>query len=182
VQTSIVISDGIQPVGGGIGPALEARDVLAVLQGKSALSVVLRNRACTLAGALLEFGGACDRGQGESLALRTLNDGRAWAKFQRICEAQGGMRVPPVAKHQCPLVSPVSGVVVGIDNRKIARLAKLAGAPESKAAGVYLTGHLGTRISAGAPLCILHADTPGELHYALDYAAANPDIIEVTPE
>ncbi|WP_433994102.1 hypothetical protein [Afipia felis] len=92
------------------------------------------------------------------------------------------MRVPPVAKHQYPLVSPGSGLVAGIDNRKIARLAKLAGAPESKAAGVYLTTHLGTRVSAGEPLCILHAETPGALHYALDYAAANPDIIEVTAE
>jgi thymidine phosphorylase len=180
VRTSIVVSDGTEPVGEGIGPALEARDVLAVLQGNPGSSLVLRDRACTLAGALLELGAACDAGQGTSLALRTLNEGRAWAKFQRICEAQGGMRLPPVAKHQQPLISSASGTVASIDNRKIARLAKLAGAPESKAAGVYLTTHVGKRISAGEPLCILHADTPEELHYALDYAAANPDMIEVS--
>jgi thymidine phosphorylase len=57
--------------------------------------------------------------------------------------------------------------------------AKLAGAPESKAAGVHLAVQVGARVSAGAPLCTVHAETPGELHYALDYAAANPDIIEV---
>jgi thymidine phosphorylase len=179
VQTSIIVSDGAQPVGKGIGPALEARDVLTVLQGKVDASIVLRDRACTLAGALLELGGVCQEGNGISLARRTLDDGRAWAKFQRICEAQGGMRIPPVAKQQHPLVSPGAGVVTNIDNRRIARLAKLAGAPESKAAGVVLDAHLGSRVSAGAPLCILHAETPGELHYALDYAAANPDIIEV---
>lgn len=182
VQTSIIVSDGTEPVGEGIGPALEARDVLAVLQGKADSSPVLRDRACTLAGALLELGGVCETGRGPALALVTLNDGRAWAKFQRICEAQGGMRVPPVAKHQYPLVSPVSGVVAGIDNRRIARLAKLAGAPESKAAGVYLAAHVGTRVSTGELLCTLHAETPGELNYALDYAAANPDIIEVVAE
>jgi len=182
VRTSIIVSDGTEPVGKGIGPALEARDVLAVLQAKPDSSLVLRDRACTLAGALLELGGVCVTGRGQSLALATLNDGRAWAKFQRICEAQGGMRVPPVARHQHPLVSPVSGVVAGIDNRRIARLAKLAGAPESKAAGVYLTAHVGTRVSAGESLCTLHAETPGELNYALDYAAANPGIIEVVAE
>jgi thymidine phosphorylase len=182
LQTTIVVSDGTQPVGEGIGPALEARDVLAVLQGKPDSSLVLRDRACALAGALLELGGISGAGHGQSLAMAALNDGRAWTKFQHICEAQGGMRVPPVAKHQYPLVSSVSGLVASIDNRRIARLAKLAGAPESKAAGVYLTAHVGARVSAGQPVCTLHAETPGELHYALDYAAANPGIIEVTAE
>lgn len=179
VRVTIVISDGAQPVGSGIGPALEAQEVLAALQGTPGGSAVLRDRACTLAGALLELGGACAEGRGKSLAWQTLEDGRAWAKFQRICEAQGGMRVPPVAKQQHPLVSPITGVVKAIDNRKIARLAKLAGAPESKAAGVHLAVQLGMHVSAGAPLCIVHADTPGELHYALDYAAANPNFIEI---
>jgi thymidine phosphorylase len=179
LQAAMIVSDGTQPVGAGIGPALEARDVIAALRGAPDASDVLRDRACTLAGALLEVGGACAEGLGKSLARQTLEDGRAWTKFQRICEAQGGMRVPPVAKQQHPLVSPLSGVVTAIDNRKIARLAKLAGAPESKAAGVHLAVQVGARVSAGAPLCTVHAETPGELHYALDYAAANPDIIEV---
>lgn len=180
VQATVVLSDGAQPVGSGIGPALEARDVVAALQGTPHASADLRDRACTLAGALLELGRACAEGRGKALARQTLEDGRAWAKFQRICEAQGGMRVPPVAKQQYPLVSPLFGVVTAIDNRKIARLAKLAGAPESKAAGVHLAVQLSDSVSAGAPLCTVHADTPGELRYALDYAAANPDIIEVT--
>jgi thymidine phosphorylase len=182
LETSILVSDGTQPVGAGIGPALEARDVLEVLQRKPGSSAALRDRACALAGALLELGGACEKGVGSSLARQTLEDGRAWTKFQRICEEQGGMRVPPVAKQQYPLVSPVSGVVVAIDNRRIARLAKLAGAPESKAAGVYLTTQLGAHVASGEPLCIVHAQSPGELHYALDYAAANPDIIAVAAE
>lgn len=179
VHATMIVSDGMQPVGSGMGPALEARDVMAVLQGIPEASAELRDRACTLAGALLELGGACAEGLGKALALQTLEDGRAWAKFQRICEAQGGMRVPPIARQQHPLVSPLAGVVTAIDNRRIARLAKLAGAPESKAAGVHLAVQLGTHVSAGAPLCTVHADTLGELHYALDYAAANPDIIEV---
>lgn len=181
LRTSIVLSNGIQPVGAGIGPALEARDVLALLQSKPGSSEALLDRACALAGALLELGGIGPHGSGATLALQTVQNGCAWSKFQRICEAQGGMRDPPIAKQQHPLVSPISGVVRSVDNRKIARLAKLAGAPESKAAGVELNVMLGVRIVVGQPLCVVHAETPGELSYALDYAAANADIFEITP-
>jgi thymidine phosphorylase len=55
----------------------------------------------------------------------------------------------------------------------------LAGAPEDKAAGVDLHVKLGDRISSGQPLCTVHADAPGELAYAFDYASANPDIIAI---
>jgi thymidine phosphorylase len=182
IKTKILISDGIQPVGAGIGPALEAHDVLSVLQGLPERSVALQDRACALAGSLLELGGVCGEGRGQVLALQTIINGRAWAKFQRICEAQGGMRRPTVAKQQHPLVAPFAGVIEAIDNRKVSRLAKLAGAPESKAAGVYLSTQLGSRVAAGAPLCIVHAESQGELHYALDYAATNPDIFGVVAE
>jgi thymidine phosphorylase len=155
---------------------------LSVLQGRPGASKALKERACALAGALLELGGVAAVGEGVRLARQTVNDGRAWKKFQRICEAQGGMRVPPVATQQHPLTAPNAGTVVSIDNRRIARLAKLAGAPEAKAAGIDLHVQLGDRIEAGQPVCVVHADTPGELHYALDYAAANLDIIGISSE
>ena len=177
ITARVMIGDGRQPIGRGIGPALEARDVLAVLQGAADAPHALRARAVTLAGALLELGGAAR--DGVALAAETLASGRAWAKFQRICEAQGGMRVPPVAPHQHPLQAPRSGWVTAIDNRRVAKLAKLAGAPDDKAAGVALHVTLGDRVVAGAPLCTLHAESPGELAYALDYAAANPGIIAI---
>jgi len=182
LATTVVLSDGTQPVGRGIGPALEARDVLAVLQNRPGAPADLKLKACALAGALLELGGAAAQGQGASLAVRTVEDGRAWAKFQRICLAQGGMRTPPIAGQQQPLLASRAGCVRSIDNRRIAKLAKLAGAPEAKAAGVELHVRAGQHVDVGQPLCTLHAETPGELHYALDYAASNPDIIGIDPE
>jgi thymidine phosphorylase len=179
LATMVIVSDGLQPVGRGIGPALEARDVLAVLQRTAHAPQDLKLRACTLAGALLELGGKAPRGQGAAVAAQTIDDGRAWAKFQRICEAQGGMRTPPVSRHQRPLLAQASGRVGVIDNRKIAKLAKLAGAPDTKAAGVELHVRLGDEVRAGEPLCTLHADTVGELNYALDYAASAGGIIGV---
>lgn len=182
LETRVIITDGTQPVGRGIGPALEARDVLSVLQGKIDAPDDLRARACRLAGVLLELGGRAANGAGESMALATLADGRAWTKFQRICEAQGGMRIPAAAKHRYSLLAARSGRIVRMDNRKLARLAKLAGAPNAKAAGLELHVKLDQAVGSGDPIGTVHAESRGELEYALDYADAHPDLLEIIPE
>jgi thymidine phosphorylase len=179
MRVAVNVGDGEQPIGRGIGPALEANSVLAVLQGAREAPQDLRARALALAGTLLEFAGIAPQGRGQGLAAQALDDGRAWAKFQRICEAQGGMRTPPASKHRHPLLAERPGRIAAIDNRKIAKLAKLAGAPEAKAAGIELNVRLGSVVSAGEPLCTVHAEAPGELAYALDYAAANAGIIRI---
>ena len=173
-------TDGSQPVGRGVGPALEAMDVLAVLQNTSDAPQDLRTRACQLAGAALELAGAVSEGTGVKTAESVLKDGRAWAKFQRICEAQGGIRNPPKARLQHSITAVSAGSIVRINNRKIAKLAKLAGAPDVKAAGLQIHVKLGSKVKTGAPILTVHADTTGELAYALDYARLNPDIVEIS--
>lgn len=179
LQVRCLLTDGAQPVGRGIGPALEARDVLAVLQGDPRAPPDLRRRACQLAGAALDLAGHTPAGGGEALANQVLADGRAWAKFQRICEAQGGLRTPPSATLSAPLLAVRSGRLVQINNRTLARLAKLAGAPDAKAAGLELHVRLGDEIEAGEPLVTIHAEAAGELAYALEFAAANPDYMSL---
>jgi len=179
LRTKVVRTDGSQPVGRGIGPALEARDVLSVLQCKPDAPDDLRDKAIALAGALVELAGTAPAGQGNAMAAQVLDAGHAWNKFQRICEAQGGMRVPPTSQHQRPVLAERGGRVRSIDNRRIARLAKLAGAPDDKAAGIDLHVAIGDQVAPGQPLCTVHADAPGELAYAFDYAAANRDILVI---
>jgi thymidine phosphorylase len=179
IETRVVMTDGRQPVGRGIGPALEARDVLAVLQGAPDAPRDLRERAVALAGALLELAGSAADGTGGTIAEKVLEDGSAWQKFQRICEAQGGMRTPPVAPHCRPVVATQAGRVSTIDNRRLARVAKLAGAPDAKAAGVEIHVRLGDDVGAREPLYTVHAEAPGELAYSLEYVAANEDIIRL---
>lgn len=178
LHVKTVISDGLQPVGDGIGPALEARDVLAVLECDRSAPSELRQRGLDLAAAILEMGGACPPGQGRKLATAILDDGRAMAKFVAICEAQGGFRRPPTASFQHVISCELAGRVSGIDNRRLARLAKLAGAPRSPAAGVELHVNIGDAIEAGQPLVTLHGESLGELEYALDYYLMNTDLIE----
>ena len=176
----MVITDGSQPVGRGIGPALEAREVLEVLKNEPNAPNDLRGRALLLAGTLLEMGGKAASGEGRALAETTLSNGQAIAKFERICEAQGGMRKLPTSMHRHTIVTHQAGRIVAVDNRRLSKVAKLAGAPDSKAAGVELHVALGDEVDRSQPLYTVHAETPGELAYALTYAKANDDIYRVT--
>lgn len=172
-----VLTDGAQPVGRGVGPALEARDVLAVLGNEPGAPEDLRARAVLLAGHLLELAERVPMGSGEALARQVLDDGRAGRRFEAICEAQGGMRTPPVAPFTRPVTARTGGRVSAIDNRRLARVARLAGAPRDAAAGLLLHVRLGDRVDAGAPLYTIHAESRGELAYALAYARTRPGIV-----
>jgi thymidine phosphorylase len=179
IKARALMSDGRQPVGRGIGPALEARDVLAVLRNERHAPVALRARAVQVASAVLELGGAAAEGAGTALAEATLQSGEAWRKFQAICKAQGGMREPPRAAYTHVVTADRRGRVTVIDNRRLARVAKLAGAPDDKAAGVEMRVSLDDMVDRGEPLFTLHAESPGEIAYALNYAASRSDIILV---
>ena len=169
--------DGTQPVGRGIGPALEARDVLAVLRRESTAPRDLRERALVLAGRVIDAGRGLAAGGGINIARQLLDSGQALQKLEAICEAQGGMHAPPVAQYTHVMEAAHDGIVSSIDNRRLARVAKLAGAPAAKAAGLEILVRLGDRVVAGQPLFSLQAEAPGELEYALAFAAANHDIV-----
>lgn len=179
LEATCVISDGSQPVGRSIGPALEMMDVLSVLRKESSAPADLRERAIRLAGAVLEVGEAAAAGEGLRLATQVLDDGRAYRKFEAICRAQGRFSEPPLAHLQCTVTATESGHLVKIDNRKVAQAAKLAGAPDSPAAGLRLHARVGGIIVQGQPLMTMHADTEAELAYALDYASSNSRMFKV---
>lgn len=180
LSVRIVHSDGTQPVGRGIGPALEARDVVSVLRGEPSAPPDLRERSLALAGVLLEHLDAAPRGGGSARAAAILDGGAAWRKFTAICEAQGGLREPPLAAHARPWAAERAGTVTAIDNRRLARAAKLAGAPREPAAGIDLHVHVGARVSQGEPLFTMHAQSAGELDYALEYASTNSGLIGIS--
>ncbi|HKJ72715.1 MAG TPA: thymidine phosphorylase, partial [Alphaproteobacteria bacterium] len=176
-----IVTDGTQPVGRGIGPALEAREVLAVLQNRPDASQDLKHRAVLLASNLIELATELELGQATEVANSLLEDGRAWQKFQAICEAQGGMREPPVAPYTRPIEASEAGRVGMIDNRLLARIAKLAGAPSDRAAGVELHKKVGERVQTGEPLFTIHAESPGELHYAFNFAKTHSHVMTIEP-
>ncbi|SFU99124.1 thymidine phosphorylase family protein [Pseudoduganella namucuonensis] len=179
LKLAVQLTDGAQPVGRGIGPALEARDVLAVLRGEPGAPDDLRRRALLLAGGVLELAGRAAPGAGLALAAATLAGGAAWTKFQAICAAQGGMREPPRARYTRAVCAAHAGTVVAVDNRVLARVARLAGAPGAPAAGLEFHAPLGTPVAVGQPLLTLHAESPGELAYALAYAESQDNLVTI---
>ena len=179
LSLSVLRTDGRQPVGYGIGPALEARDVLAVLRGDANAPPDLRERALDLAAALLDLAPGAAPGRARSAAVTLLDSGAALRKFLAICAAQGGFTEPTVAAHTRAVLAIGSGQLREVDNRRLAKIAKLAGAPVSITAGIDCRVRIGDRIRAGEPLFHVHAQTPGELEYALTYAARHPDIFVI---
>jgi thymidine phosphorylase len=179
LEVRVLATDGSRPVGQGIGPALEAWDVLSVLQGEADAPPDLRGHAVLLAGQLVEMSGRAAEGEGAVLADAVLADGRAWRKFQAICAAQGGLREPPRAGFTQTVEAPCAGRVTAVDNRLLSRVAKLAGAPKAKAAGLLLHTNVGSHVAAAQPLFSIHAETPGELAYALSYVQTHPGIFSI---
>ena len=169
LQVQTLITDGAQPVGVGIGPALEALDVLAVLRNDPYAPEDLKRRSLSLTAKLLEMTGQYPDGEGLLQATHLLESGKAFEKFVSICRAQGALKEPMRAQFRYDWLSDQAGRVEKIDNRLLARLAKLAGAPKSPGAGIHFYAPLGAAISKRDLLLSLYADTAGELEYAKEF-------------
>jgi thymidine phosphorylase len=167
IHLEVVISDGSQPVGRGIGPALEARDVMQVLESHPDAPSDLRQKSLRLAGRILEFDPDVRGGQGYGIARDILEDGRALRKMQDIIQAQGNTTDiyagAPLTKDIC---ADQSGVVTAIDNFQLARIARLAGAPLDRQSGVDLLKKLGETVKEGEPLYRIHAEFPADFSFA----------------
>jgi thymidine phosphorylase len=179
VTIKMLYTNGIQPIGRGIGPALEARDVLEVLQRTTTAPQDLRDRALTIAGHILEFSPQIKEGTGKLVATEILDSGRAWKKFQAICAAQGGMREPKIAKYKEIVSASSTGQITAFNNREIAKIATLAGAPNDPAAGIDLHVSLSDSVRKGQPLFTIHAESKGGLDYALSVLTQINDLITI---
>lgn len=167
VHLEVVITDGRQPVGRGIGPVLEARDVLQVLENDPDAPADLRQKSLHLAGRILEFDPDVRGGFGYAIARDILESGRALEKLQAIIAAQGAREA---SLEPGPLSFEVmareDGIVTAIDNYRLGRIARLAGAPMGKGAGVDLLAKVGERVRAGDPLYRVHAEVKADFEFA----------------
>lgn len=172
LQIHVMISDGSTPVGNGIGPAIEAADILRVLRNEPDAPCQLKEKACCMANILFKMVHA------KHDAYQILESGQAWDKFQEICNAQGGpVRAIPIASFQHTLHAQQAKRITVIRNGDIVAIAKLAGAPLHPEAGVYLHVHVGDTVKKGAPLITIHARTEDNLKRALSYAIRMPDAV-----
>lgn len=167
IYLEVIITDGSEPVGNGIGPVLEARDVMQVLHNDPIAPADLRQKALRLAGRILEFDPDVRGGYGYNIARDILESGRALAKLNAIIDAQGRQMQPPMpGPLQFEVCADQEGFVTAIDNYHIAKLARVAGAPLSKGAGVDLLHKLGSEVARGEPLYRVHAEFNAGFEFA----------------
>jgi thymidine phosphorylase len=172
INVEVVNTDGRQPIGRGIGPVLEARDVMAVLGNEPGAPADLREKSLRLAAHLLEYDPQLRGGAGYARAKEMLDSGAALKTMERIIDAQG----PSVCRSDlgaltAEVLATDDGVIASIDCLRINRLARTAGAPIDKGAGIDLFKKIGDRVEKGEPLYRIHAYDQSE--YDLAVAGAN---------
>ncbi|MDD5254000.1 MAG: thymidine phosphorylase [Candidatus Nanoarchaeia archaeon] len=164
MKVRVVITDGSQPVGNGIGPVLEAIDVLQVLRGHGPKD--LREKSIFLATELLDLAGVK---KAKSKVLYSLASGRAYAKMKEIIKVQGkNLHRLKVGKYYKTIISTRSGRVHSIDNERISKLARILGCPEDKGAGLYLNVKKGFNVKRNQALFTMYAESRKKLDYALE--------------
>jgi thymidine phosphorylase len=174
LELEVIITDGLQPIGRGIGPVLEARDVMQVLENDPGQPRDLREKALQLAGRILEFDPDIRGGQGYALARDILDSGRALEKMRAIIHGQGEpASIATLGRHRATIDAPAAGRVAAIDNQQMARIARMAGAPMDKGAGVDLLKKVGEEVTRGEPLYAIHAEFDGDFAFATELAAGN---------
>jgi len=176
----ILLTDGSQPIGNGIGPVLEAKDVIKVLTNDPEAPMDLREKSLYLAGELLELTGKSIPGQGRSIAQQILASGNALDKFETIRTLQGRHELPSLGSHTQDVLAETNGKVHTIDNRIISRVAQLAGAPHNPGAGVYLAKHLNDPVDKGKLLLRVYAESEESLTFAVRYWIENSNAIAIS--
>ncbi|MBN1540264.1 MAG: thymidine phosphorylase [Candidatus Thermoplasmatota archaeon] len=184
MRSEVEITFGDEPIGNGIGPNLEARDVLQVLMGRSEAPEDLREKAVRIAGKLIDlfgrerFGSDHRPGDGEEIAGETLVSGKALAKFQQIIAAQGGDPeiTPDMLKPSPTMIdirAPREGSITDFDNRVLKKVARLAGAPMNAGSGIDLYKRSGSQVSRGELILNIHCGSEEKRSMVQEYISHN---------
>lgn len=161
------LTDGRAPIGNGIGPALEARDVMSVLRNDADAPADLRAKSLEFAAAILCFDPGMPMSEAPIRVRELLDSGAAYETMQRMITAQGP---PPehvdIGTHTVTIAADEDGTIDFIDCFALSGIARAAGAPVDKGAGLDLFARPGETVAAGAPLYRVHTRTEAGLDAA----------------
>ena len=172
VECAITYAD--QPIGMAVGPKLEARECISILEGERHPASVVE-KACECAGIILEMAGISN---GFNRAKEILDSGEAHRKFMEIVVAQNGRPdlkssdLEP-GKYSYELRATSAGFIHSVHNKEVVYIAKTAGAPADKGAGLLIMKKKGQRVEAGEVLMTIYADSEAKLRRAQDAAISN---------
>ncbi|MBO8182097.1 MAG: AMP phosphorylase [Archaeoglobus sp.] len=174
------LSYGGQPVGRAIGPALEAREALETLEKRKGSSSLIE-KSLGLAGILLEMAGRSKNGYEDAKEIFT--SGKAMEKMKEIIEAQGGeifsYKDVPVGDKTYTLEAKKEGAIEAVYNKTLVKIARAAGAPKDKGAGVYIHKKRGEVVKEGDKILTIYAEKEWKLENAIDIALQEP-AVEIT--
>jgi len=182
IKARIVLTNGEVPCGKSFGAALEAKAALEILEGKYFDN--LAEKACEIAGKLFDLVGKTKEGEGYNLARETIKSGKALEKFKEIIKAQDGnifcSEDVPIAKNKHIIINKSLGKIVDMDVALLTKIARLAGAPFDKEAGLILFCETGDELKVGDPIFEIYANNPDKLDQAIEFANANlKDLIQI---
>jgi len=170
IKIRVILTNGEEPIGNGIGPALEARDILWLLKRDPRRPLDLERKSVMMSVKILQMAGIKNA---KKRVKEILDSGLAYKKMQEIIKAQGGNpNINPdkikLGDYSYTFKSPSSGRITDIQNFTINKIARIAGAPIDKRAGIYFYNkHEGMKIKKGEPLMTIYAENSVRLHYAL---------------
>jgi len=181
IRVECAMTFGGSPIGRTIGPALEVQEAFTVLENKGGPNS-LREKSLSLAGILLEMGGVAGRGEGYRAAEDILTSGRALKKLLEIIEAQGGdpsvkSENIQIGENYEDILAPSSGYIVAFFNKRLVELARMAGAPSEKKAGVKIHKKMGERVKKGEPLMTVYSSSGRQLESAVKDAKRQMPIV-----
>jgi thymidine phosphorylase len=168
MSVEVISTDGRQPIGSGIGPVLEAQDVMAVLARDPAAPADLREKSLRLAAHLLEYDPQLRGGAGYMRARELLDSGAALKQMEKIIDAQGPSTCrTDLGPLTADIPAPKDGIIEAIDCLRLNRLARTAGAPIDKGAGIRVFKRIGDRVEKGEPLYRIYAFDQPEYDLAI---------------
>jgi len=173
----VVLTRGDEPIGNGIGPSMEMRDIIKVLSKEKSRPMDLEKKSLFLAGQIFEMTGKARKGEGTELARQILDCGKAFAKFKQIVTAQkGNLNRLKFAKFKKDIFMKKNSKIKEIDNKKITLLARIAGCPMDKSAGLYLYKHVGDKLEKGEKVITIYAESKPRLREAINFYNAQKPI------
>ena len=176
LKIKVILTNGSQPIGNGIGPVLEMRDILHVLRRENS-PLDLEKKSLLLAGSLLEMMHKAPKGKGIKKAKEILDSGKAFDKFKEIIQAQRGEIKPlALASYKKDFLSPRAGKIKEINNKIINTVARTAGCPQDKAAGIYLHKHVGNKVAKNEIIATIYSESRQKLDEAFEMISKEPAI------
>lgn len=164
IAIQCAVTHGEQPIGYSIGPALEAREALEVLMRKRAIPDLI-DKVVSMASILLEMVG---KQNGRGIVLDILKSGKAEEKMREIIFEQGGnSEIRPedikIGDYGMDFESDNSGMVLWMDNNSFVEIARAAGSPKDKGAGIQLHKKVGDPVQKGERLFTVYSEKSRKL-------------------